>query len=53
MIAGTEGEADAPQVWGEAYFANHEPAPTAERFIDLLFPQSMPAAARETLQVYS
>ena len=27
--------------------ANHEPQPTAERFIDLLFPQSMPAAARD------
>jgi len=27
--------------------ANHEPQPTAERFVDLLFPQSMPAAARE------
>jgi GNAT-family acetyltransferase (TIGR03103 family) len=26
--------------------ANHEPQPTAERFIDLLFPQSMPAAVR-------
>jgi GNAT-family acetyltransferase (TIGR03103 family) len=26
--------------------ANHEPQPTAERFIDLLFPQSMPAPAR-------
>lgn len=30
--------------------ANHEPQPTAERFIDLLFPLSMPAAARQTLQ---
>jgi GNAT-family acetyltransferase (TIGR03103 family) len=27
--------------------ANHEPQPTAERFVDLLFPQSMPLAARE------
>jgi len=27
--------------------ANHEPQPTAERFIDLLFPLSMPAAARQ------
>jgi GNAT-family acetyltransferase (TIGR03103 family) len=27
--------------------ANHEPQPTAERFIDLLFPLSMPASARE------
>jgi D-alanine-D-alanine ligase-like ATP-grasp enzyme len=27
--------------------ANHEPQPTAQRFIDLLFPLSMPAAARE------
>ncbi len=30
--------------------ANHEPQPTAERFIDLLFPLSMPAAARQTMQ---
>lgn len=30
--------------------ANHEPQPTAERFIDLLFPQSMPAAARDSLE---
>ena len=28
--------------------ANHEPQPTAERFIDLLFPLSMPASARAT-----
>ena len=27
--------------------ANHEPQPTAERFIDLLFPLSLPAAARQ------
>ena len=27
--------------------ANHEPQPTAQRFIDLLFPLSMPAAMRE------
>ena len=27
--------------------ANHEPQPTAERFIDLLFPLSMPASARD------
>ncbi|HEX2525570.1 MAG TPA: N-acetylglutaminylglutamine synthetase [Geminicoccus sp.] len=27
--------------------ANHEPQPTAERFIDLLFPQSMPACVRQ------
>jgi len=27
--------------------ANHEPQPTAERFIDLLFPQSMPTAVRQ------
>jgi GNAT-family acetyltransferase (TIGR03103 family) len=26
--------------------ANHEPQPTAERFVDLLFPQSVPAVAR-------
>ncbi|MDF1586021.1 N-acetylglutaminylglutamine synthetase [Marinimicrococcus flavescens] len=26
--------------------ANHEPHPTAERFLDLLFPQSIPAARR-------
>jgi GNAT-family acetyltransferase (TIGR03103 family) len=29
--------------------ANHEPQPTAERFVDLLFPQSTPAVVRETL----
>jgi GNAT-family acetyltransferase (TIGR03103 family) len=29
--------------------ANHEPQPTGERFIDLLFPQSMPAAVRDGL----
>jgi GNAT-family acetyltransferase (TIGR03103 family) len=28
--------------------ANHEPQPTAERFIDLLFPLTMPAVAKET-----
>ncbi|GMG83560.1 N-acetylglutaminylglutamine synthetase [Paralimibaculum aggregatum] len=27
--------------------ANHEPQPTAERFVDLLFPLSIPASARE------
>jgi D-alanine-D-alanine ligase-like ATP-grasp enzyme len=27
--------------------ANHEPQPTAERFVDLLFPTSMPAAVRQ------
>ncbi|MCA8929363.1 MAG: N-acetylglutaminylglutamine synthetase [Alphaproteobacteria bacterium] len=27
--------------------ANHEPQPTAERFIDLLFPLSIPASARQ------
>jgi D-alanine-D-alanine ligase-like ATP-grasp enzyme len=31
--------------------ANHEPQPTARRFIDLLFPLSMPAAAREAVTV--
>ncbi|MCO6186630.1 N-acetylglutaminylglutamine synthetase [Rhizobium sp. L1K21] len=30
--------------------ANHEPQPTAERFIDLLFPLSMPATARRLRQ---
>ncbi len=30
--------------------ANHEPQPTAERFIDLLFPLSMPAPARRLRQ---
>lgn len=30
--------------------ANHEPQPTAERFIDLLFPLSMPAAARTVME---
>ena len=29
--------------------ANHEPQPTAERFIDLLFPLSMPASAHATI----
>lgn len=29
--------------------ANHEPQPTAERFIDLLFPHSIPAAVRAVL----
>lgn len=28
--------------------ANHEPQPTAERFVDLLFPNSMPASARQS-----
>lgn len=28
--------------------ANHEPQPTAERFVDLLFPQSVPHAARRS-----
>lgn len=31
--------------------ANHEPQPTAERFIDLLFPGSVPAAARHARNV--
>jgi GNAT-family acetyltransferase (TIGR03103 family) len=31
--------------------ANHEPQPTAQRFIDLLFPLSMPATAREAVSV--
>lgn len=30
--------------------ANHEPQPTAERFIDFLFPLSMPKAVRDTMQ---
>ncbi len=29
--------------------ANHEPQPTVERFIDLLFPQSIPAVVREAV----
>ncbi len=29
--------------------ANHEPQPTAERFMDLLFPLSIPAAARQAV----
>ncbi|MNL68621.1 hypothetical protein D3C87_1933730 [compost metagenome] len=28
-----------------AGLANHEPQPTAERFVDLLFPHSQPAAS--------
>lgn len=31
--------------------ANHEPQPTAERFVDLLFPQSVPATLRKALQI--
>jgi D-alanine-D-alanine ligase-like ATP-grasp enzyme len=27
--------------------ANHEPQPTAERFVDLLFPLSLPASVRQ------
>ncbi|MGF1548975.1 MAG: N-acetylglutaminylglutamine synthetase [Sphingomonadaceae bacterium] len=30
--------------------ANHEPQPTAQAFIDLLFPMSMPAPARESIK---
>ncbi|MBX2804760.1 MAG: N-acetylglutaminylglutamine synthetase [Hyphomicrobiales bacterium] len=30
--------------------ANHEPQPTAERFVDLLFPHSIPAAVRNVRQ---
>ncbi|MFN0263147.1 N-acetylglutaminylglutamine synthetase [Tepidamorphus sp. 3E244] len=30
--------------------ANHEPQPTAERFIDLLFPLSMPASVRHAIK---
>lgn len=33
--------------------ANHEPQPTAERFIDLLFPLSMPATARDARRVHA
>lgn len=33
--------------------ANHEPQPTAERFIDLLFPLSMPTTARQSKQAAS
>lgn len=32
--------------------ANHEPQPTAERFIDLLFPQSIAASARPTIRAH-
>ena len=31
--------------------ANHEPQPTAARFVDLLFPQSVPASVRKALQI--
>ena len=31
--------------------ANHEPQPTAARFIDLLFPQTVPANVRKALQM--
>ena len=30
--------------------ANHEPQPVAERFLDLLFPLSIPQAARAAMQ---
>ena len=30
--------------------ANHEPQPTAERFVDLLFPLSIPASVRKAQQ---
>ncbi|MCO5118368.1 MAG: N-acetylglutaminylglutamine synthetase [Burkholderiaceae bacterium] len=30
--------------------ANHEPQPTAQRFIDLLFPQTVPASARRATE---
>lgn len=32
--------------------ANHEPQPTAERFIDLLFPQSIPSRSRGRLRAH-
>ena len=31
--------------------ANHEPQPTAARFIDMLFPQTVPAPVRKALQI--
>ena len=30
--------------------ANHEPQPTAERFVDLLFPLSLPASVRQAVE---
>src|SRR5690606_40391075 len=30
--------------------ANHEPQPTAQRFVDLLFPQTIPASARRAAE---
>mgnify|MGYP002033710737 CR=1 FL=1 len=44
--------ADQPDYWiieanERPGLANHEPQPTAERFVDLLFPQSMPATVRQ------
>jgi D-alanine-D-alanine ligase-like ATP-grasp enzyme len=30
--------------------ANHEPQPTVERFIDLLFPLSMPESVRQAMR---
>ena len=43
---------DAPRYWfieanERPGLANHEPQPTVERFVDLLFPQSMPASVRD------
>ncbi|HML91541.1 N-acetylglutaminylglutamine synthetase [Methyloceanibacter sp.] len=31
--------------------ANHEPQPTAARFVDMLFPQTVPAPVRKALQI--
>ncbi|MEM8785872.1 MAG: N-acetylglutaminylglutamine synthetase, partial [Pseudomonadota bacterium] len=33
--------------------ANHEPQPTAERFVDLLFPLSLPASARDQMGAHA
>ena len=53
-VVGVDFMVESPHEPGYAFIeanerpglANHEPQPTAERFVDLLFPQSLPAAAR-------
>ncbi len=54
-VVGIDFMVESPREPGYAFIeanerpglANHEPQPTAERFVDLLFPQSLPAAARQ------
>lgn len=56
-VVGVDFIVDAPDRPGYVFIeanerpglANHEPQPTAERFIDLLFPTSIPTATRASL----